>query len=238
MKKSAYLFILVVLLSSFSAVSFAQALERNNASSTKRNESVLKVKSSTSASVTPKEVQNRMRVEQKRKDTIKSYFNNMVRKIQAAINREIKLADRIESRLNKLASAGKDVVALQVKLADARIAIKDAQKYLDDAKIQMETILKSDDVKQAFQDVKVLIKNAVEKVKLAHQKLVDVVNSMKGTSSSSCKVASNCGKPLVCKDGKEYPAWSCNDGKCGQIEYFRDPCSPLPASPAVSSSSN
>lgn len=235
MKKSTYLFILIVLLGSFSVANFAQALERNSVKSVIKGSPVLNVKPALnpSGAVKDKESQNKINAEQKvaqkRADKIRSYFNNMVKKIQAAISRESKLADRIESRLNKLASAGKDVSALKIKLADARTAIKDAQKYLDDAKTQMETILKSDNMKQAFQDVKTLIKNAVEKVKLAHQKLVDIVNSMKGMSSSSCKVASNCGKPLVCKDGKEYPAWSCNDGKCGQIEYFRDPCTPLPS---------
>ncbi len=44
-----------------------------------------------------------------------------------------------------------------------------------------------------------------------------------------CKSASDCGKPLFCKNEKEYPAWSCNDGKCNQINYFRDPCDPAPS---------
>jgi hypothetical protein len=238
MKKLIYLSVLTILLGSFLTTNFVQASERNGAGFIK-NSPVLKIKSTLApvATSTGKEAQtqNRINVAQKRANTIRLYFNNMVRKIQAAINRESKLADRIESRLNKFEAAGKDVSALKIKLADARVTIKDAQKYLDDAKAQMETVLKSDNVKQAFQDVKTLIKNATEKVKLTHQKLIDIVNSMKGMSETACKTVSDCGKPLVCKDGKEYPAWACNDGKCSQIEYFRDPCMPLPSGSALPS---
>ncbi|KKR10347.1 MAG: hypothetical protein UT37_C0003G0046 [Parcubacteria group bacterium GW2011_GWA2_39_18] len=236
MKKLIYLFVLVVLLGAFLTAGLAQALERKDTGPTKNN-SVLKVKSTPSLSVTPKDQgsQNKMNVAPKKMDAIRLHFNNMVRKIQAAINRESKLADRIELRLNKLEAAGKDISALRVKLADARMTIKDAQKYLDDAKAQMENVLKSENIKQAFQSVKALIKNAVDKVKLAHQKLVDIINSIKGMSPADCKAVSDCGKPLVCKDGKEYPAWACNDGKCDQIKYFRDPCSPLPSVSAAAS---
>jgi len=235
MKKVIYLLVLAVLCGSFLAVNFSQALEENSISRPVKEVPILKnIKSGAFPSMVAKDKesqqdQNKLNTVQQRTNKIRLYFNNMVRKIQVAINRESKLADRIESRLNKLGVAGKDVSVLKVQLADARTAIKDAQKYLDDAKSQMETVLKSDNMKQVFQDVKTLIKNAVGKVKLAHQKLVGIVNSMKGMRSLSCEVASNCGKPLVCKDGKEYPAWSCNDGKCSQIEYFRDPCTPLPS---------
>jgi len=44
-----------------------------------------------------------------------------------------------------------------------------------------------------------------------------------------CESSSDCGKPIICSDGKEYPAWSCNDGKCDQITYFKDPCSLTPS---------
>jgi len=244
MKKIAYFFLLVALFGSFLVVNFAQAAEKIGVNQIKsgsvKSDSLNRLDAKpilrSPLLISPMAATDKTNVAQKKTDTIRLYFNNMVRKIQAAINREIKLADRIESRLNKLALAGKDVADLKVKLADVRTAISDAQKYLDDAKTQMETVLKSDNVKQAFQDVKTLIKNAVEKVKLAHQKLVDIVNSMKGMSGVVCKVASDCGKPLVCKDGKEYPAWVCNDSKCGKIAYFRDPCTSLPSASIAPSS--
>jgi len=53
-----------------------------------------------------------------------------------------------------------------------------------------------------------------------------------------CKSASDCGKPLVCSNGKEYPAWFCGEGKCSRIEYFRDPCSPLPSSANTTNKEN
>jgi hypothetical protein len=49
-------------------------------------------------------------------------------------------------------------------------------------------------------------------------------------TDKTCKETSDCGKPLICSDGSTYPAWSCDNEKCSQIKYFRDPCSVIPSS--------
>lgn len=43
-------------------------------------------------------------------------------------------------------------------------------------------------------------------------------------ATNECKQASDCGKPLICKNGKEYPSWSCDNNRCSPINYFADPC--------------
>ena len=111
---------------------------------------------------------------------IEQFFNNMVKKFEAAIDRLNKLADRIDALLNKAAAAGKDVSAQKTALQAARVKITAVETALGDAKTQFGAMAKSADPKTAFQKVKELVRGVEQKIKDAHSALVNVVSSTKG----------------------------------------------------------
>lgn len=47
----------------------------------------------------------------------------------------------------------------------------------------------------------------------------------KSPTPIACTTAKDCGKPIVCSNGKTYPAWVCGKGVCHSVDYARDVCS-------------
>lgn len=125
----------------------------------------------------------RARFSEVRKARIRAFWERMAKRLEAAIEREKKLADRIESRLNKFQEAGKDVSASRAKLGQARAKINQAEAALNAAKGTVEAVLNADDPKAAFQEVRdTVLKDVIAKIKEAHAALVDVINTLKGVS--------------------------------------------------------
>lgn len=124
------------------------------------------------------------RVKKVRETLIQAYFERMVKRIEAAIGREKKLADRVESRIKKFEEAGKNVGEARAKLEEARKAVQGAETSLREAKAKFEQILPQENLKTAFRNVRNLIKQVVAKVKVAHQSVVSVIRSLKGASQT------------------------------------------------------
>lgn len=138
------------------------------------------------ATSTPARVGERIaRLEQRRRAIVVRYFEKMMLRFEAADNRLMKIADRIESRLNKFSQEkGKDVTALKAKLLDARAKINEAEDAIREAKNKLESALNSDTPKEQFAALKSLVQDAKEKLKAAHAALVKVVAEIKGASGS------------------------------------------------------
>ena len=49
-----------------------------------------------------------------------------------------------------------------------------------------------------------------------------------GCTNTTITDVSQCGSKIICQDGSQHEAWNIVDGKCAQINYFRDPCGALP----------
>jgi len=123
------------------------------------------------------------KLEERRKQMIKKFFEKMVRRFDAAINRLKKLADRIDSRLTKFATErGKDVTLLRTRLVEAKAKITEAEAAINAAKAGLDGALNSETPREAFEAVKKLISDARDKIKEAHQALVKVVTEIKGAS--------------------------------------------------------
>ena len=80
------------------------------------------------------------RLDEKRLKNIAGYFDRMVRRLEAALEREKKLADRIEARIKKFEGKGAKLDEAKKNLEEARAAWKNAQKALMDAKSKFETL--------------------------------------------------------------------------------------------------
>lgn len=110
---------------------------------------------------------------------------NMVARLTAAVERFDNIASRIDSRLEKLRSEGKDVsaaVALQVtakaKIADAKVAIAAIVKpSLSEAAMREE-------LKAAFESIRAKVTEANMAVNEAHKALRAVVAAMKALEPS------------------------------------------------------
>ena len=120
------------------------------------------------------------KVGEERAKRIDQFFNQMVKKFENAIDRLNSLADRIESRLNKSEDAGNDVSKIRDQLKSARDKISAAETALSDAKAKFKEMANSQNPKEAFKQVKILVQGVAQKMKDAHRALVDVVNSIKG----------------------------------------------------------
>lgn len=127
--------------------------------------------------------ETRKKVDETRKTRIREYWARMIARLEAAISRESKLADRIESRINKFAEAGKDVSAAREQLRIARGKIEEAKSALAAAKSRIEEVVNSETPKTAFGEVREnLTKAVVAKIKEAHQALTEVLRVLKGLS--------------------------------------------------------
>ena len=125
------------------------------------------------------------RVSEERAQKIEAFFGSMVRKFEAAISRLRILADRIDSRLDKLEDKGRDITTLRAALDDARNTIETAEDALDKAKEEFTTFASAENPKEYFEKVKLVVQDVASKVKISHKALVDVINSVKGISDNS-----------------------------------------------------
>ena len=116
---------------------------------------------------------------------IDQFFNNMVTKMENAIDRLNFNFDRISKYLDKLAGEGKDVAAFKTQLDAAMAKMQGAVDAINDAKTKFGAMTTSTDPKRAFKDVRTLIGNAEKKIKDAHRALVGVVKLIKGSSGTA-----------------------------------------------------
>lgn len=125
------------------------------------------------------------KLSEERAKRIEVFFGTMVRKFEAAISRLRTLADRIDSRLDKIEDAGKDVSEFRVLLDNAKITIETAEDSLDKAKEEFNALAKSENPQEYFKKVKEIVSGVAQKIKDAHKALIDVINLIKGTSNVS-----------------------------------------------------
>ena len=122
----------------------------------------------------------KQRLAEKRKQIIRAQFNRMVKRFEAALEREKKLEERIKSRLDKARANGKDTVQAQAVLDGATVAWRDAKAALEEAKSKLAGMLDSDDPKTAFAEVRSLVESIRDKIKTVHASYVDVISALKG----------------------------------------------------------
>jgi hypothetical protein len=129
--------------------------------------------------IAEKKTEFKAHFDERRQENIKRLADVMFDRFDAAVDRLKKLADRIDSRLTKLASAGVDVSAYRTMLADARAKIDLAIQANEAAELSAEEITVSDTPKDTFEKCKGLSQEVVRALKAAQQALVDVIAAIK-----------------------------------------------------------
>lgn len=119
-----------------------------------------------------------------RKEIVKRQAGMMFMRIEAAIERLKKLADRIGERIVKLKEKGIDTAKAESLLGSARTEIINAQTALEAAKTAAQGAIESETPKEAFEAVRTDVEEARNAAKKAHKALVDSVVALKGKSGS------------------------------------------------------
>ncbi len=115
----------------------------------------------------------------KRKEQLSSFWDKVSEKLGRLLENEDRYINRLKERLEKAASNGKDVTALNTKLEAAKKLVADARTAVKDAGSKVADIIKNNDAKVAREKIEALVKELREKIKAAHQVLVDINNSIK-----------------------------------------------------------
>lgn len=128
----------------------------------------------------------RERVTERRGEALRALANVMVKRLEAALAREVKLADRIDSRIVKLKANGVVTTEAEAKIAIARTKMTEAQTAVAAAKTQIDTAVTTANatgsttaIKDAGKEVREQMQIAREALVAAHKALVAAVESLK-----------------------------------------------------------
>jgi len=115
---------------------------------------------------------------------INAYTERMVHRFDVAIDRLSKIADRIDSRIEKFTERGADTTEAQNAIASAQTKITAAKQETDTIKTDIDEALSSDDPKGAFKEVRTIVSDAVTTIKDIHATLIEAVKSLQGIGNN------------------------------------------------------
>jgi hypothetical protein len=128
--------------------------------------------------------------DEKRSKKIETYFNAMMGRFERAFELLADSEDRIRMKIDRMKVRGSDVADIETKLAQAKLDISSAEAALAKAREVYEQAIASENVKESFVNVEVVVGDVKEKVKIAHQALVDVLASVEMLENASSTVES------------------------------------------------
>ena len=128
----------------------------------------------------------RERVVERRGEALRALTNVMIKRLDAAVERQVKLTDRIDARIAKLEAQGVVVTTAKEKVALARTKIAEAKTAIAATKTHIEAAVSSVNeatttiaVKEAGNTVRAEMLKAREALLAAHKALVDAITSLK-----------------------------------------------------------
>lgn len=122
------------------------------------------------------------RLTEMRRERIRHFYGLITNRTQAAINRLEKLIARIESRLSKIEAEDEEIDTSEIRedIDEAKDRLAEASAALSEAKTSLEDILSTEEPKEAFADVRDLVKGIKNELISVHQILVQVIGDIKG----------------------------------------------------------
>jgi len=133
-----------------------------------------------------KRIEKRIEIREKlsaiRRERIRNFFGKMVVRLEATVERLEKLTTRIEARIKIIKDKNEDINTTEVEktVSEAKIAITKAKTELANLKINLETMLESNDPKIEFANVRKSLKDIIQYLKDTHKLLVQVIGDIKG----------------------------------------------------------
>lgn len=130
-----------------------------------------------------KKEERKEKLNEKTKERITAYADRIINRLTAAINRMLKLADRIEARIIKLeekfTDKGLDLSESKKLVERAREEARNAQTEINSISETFAEIIDVENPRESFNAVREHIKNAIISVKNAHKTLVEAIKSVK-----------------------------------------------------------
>lgn len=122
------------------------------------------------------------RLKQVRRERIRHFFGLLSRRLKAAILRLERLITRIESRLAKIEEDNEDIDTTSIKenVDEAKTLLENAKAKLAAAEDSLESVLDSEDPKQAFSVIRETIREIVQLLIEARRILIHVIGDIKG----------------------------------------------------------
>ena len=121
-------------------------------------------------------------VRERRTERIRHFWELLGKRIQATIERLEKLTGRIESRVAKIKEANPeaDFSVIEADLVEAKGLLADAQVKYDEAVDTIESLLESEEPKDAFEKLREEIKDIKDLLTDTHRILVHTIGDIKG----------------------------------------------------------
>lgn len=123
--------------------------------------------------------ERRERIAASAKERAKAHMGRVVKRLEAAVERFLKLAERIASRIEKLSAAGIDMTKAKELLATAEAKIAEADRAVATLKSAIDAALAGENPREVFAEVKEKVRLAIEAVKEAHRALVAAIREVK-----------------------------------------------------------
>ncbi len=121
-------------------------------------------------------------------ENISKSIENALANFTKHIEKLNEVSSKIESEINILSQAGKDVVSLSSMLADAKVDISEAESALTEFQSAYTKMTSSTDPKSEFNTVKSSGKKVAEAIRAAHKELMDLIpqiRSLRGESQAT-----------------------------------------------------
>src|SRR3989344_1603302 len=143
--------------------------------------------------VEEKRAEIKKRLEAGVKERIKKHTAQIMRHLRATRERLTKLAERVETRINKLKENGVYTEESEALLTTAKAKITTATQAIELIPRELETALAGTTTQRdAFAEIKTIVQKSETALKEAHRALVDVISSLKvGTSTTTKKIPSD-----------------------------------------------
>lgn len=124
----------------------------------------------------------RVQATERTKKQVRLLFGRMIARMEAAVSRLERLIARIEARLSKMEDEDVqiDTAAVRKTLDQAKDDLVEADAALSQAKTSLEDILSAASPKEAFTDLRALIREIKEQLVAIHRSLAQIIGRLKG----------------------------------------------------------
>lgn len=143
--------------------------------------------------------QNKGSLSKGQQDRIINLAANVSNRMEASIKRLSNIAERLESRINKMKAEGKNIGEAEASLQQARLRISEAQLKIGGIDSDTYAFVTSEKPKETWLGLKETYKETREFISQAHKDLVTTVGHLKGNPVStsqpevvSCEVDTDC----------------------------------------------
>lgn len=144
-----------------------------------------------------KKEERKKNLNEKTKERILAYTERIIKRLNIALDRFEKIAERVDSRISKLEEKfsddrGIDLSGAKVLLNVANEKIAEARNNISSIRDLATNAINTDNPKESFTEVQKFIKSAIDSLKDAHRALVEAIKAVKaGVGAPSSNTTTN-----------------------------------------------